>query len=340
VEADHPLPRLGGLSDELPWPIVLEISSSLKEGSDSDVPRGVAEAVIDLSGLAPWGGLPVAPWDRARTVVVGVPYDGSAVYRRGAAQAPAELRRLSAAFPPVDERGRRLGGLTIHDLGDLAMEGTVETGWPAVAERLATVPRTAFLTVLGGDHCSAVPVLAAQTRRHPDLAVLWVDAHPDLCDHSRGGRWTVGCALRRGLEVAGLAPEAVVLVGCRDFDPEEVDFIRAQGMGMVTAWELAAGLTAVERLLPSLEGRPVHLSLDIDVLDPAFAPGTEIASAGGLSTRQALQLLDAVARVGRLVGMDLCEVCPPLDHADVTVLAALKLIFEVWARVIVSDAEG
>jgi agmatinase len=294
--------------------------------------------VIDLRGLAPWGGLPVAACDQARVVVAGVPYDGSAVYRRGAAQAPAELRRLSAAFPPMDERGQRMGGLTVHDLGDVSMGRAVETGWAAVAERLAVVPKTAFLTVLGGDHCSAVPVLVAQARRHPDLAVLWVDAHPDLCDHSRGGRWTVGCALRRGLEMAGLAPNSVILVGCRDFDPEEVDFVRAHGMTMLAAWELATEPAAIKRLCACLEGRPVHLSFDIDVLDPAFAPGTEIASAGGLSTREALQLLDAVSRAGRLVGMDLCEVCPPLDHADVTVLAALKLIFEVWARIVVDDA--
>jgi agmatinase len=295
--------------------------------------------VIDLRGLAHWGGLPAASCARARVVVAGIPYDGSAVYRRGAARAPAELRRLSAALPPVDERGRRLQGLTVHDLGDLPMGESVETGWRSVAERLAEVPRGAFLTVLGGDHCSAVPVLAAQARRHPGLAVLWVDAHPDLCDRSRGGRWTCGCALRRGLEVAGLAPEAVALAGCRDFDPEEVDFVRERDVTMVTAWELAAEPAAVERLHTRLEGRPVHLSLDIDALDPAFAPGTEIASAAGLSTRQALQLLDAIARTGRLVGMDVCEVAPPLDHADITVLAALKLIFEVWARVASTDAE-
>ncbi|HZV52805.1 MAG TPA: arginase family protein [Candidatus Dormibacteraeota bacterium] len=295
--------------------------------------------MIDLRGLAPWGGLPAAPCDRARTVIAGIPYDGSAVYRRGAARAPAELRRLSAALPPVDERGRRLQGLTVHDLGDLSMGASVEVGWPSVAERLGEVPSTAFLTVLGGDHCSAIPVLAAQARRHPDLAVLWVDAHPDLCDHSRGGRWTCGCALRRSLEVAGLAPGAVALAGCRDFDPEEVDFVRERGVAMVTAWELATEPAAVGRLCARLEGRPVHLSLDIDALDPAFAPGTEIASAAGLSTRQALQLLDAVARAGRLVGMDVCEVAPPLDHADITVLAALKLIFETWARVAMTDAD-
>jgi agmatinase len=211
----------------------------------------------------------------------------------------------------------------------------VEQGWRRVADHLASVPATAFLTVLGGDHCAAIPVLAAQARRHPDLAVLWVDAHPDLCDYSRGGRWTCGCALRRGLQVAGLGAGSLVLAGCRDFDPEEVGYVSAEGIVMVTAADLAADFQgAVARLLDSVEGRPLHVSFDIDALDPAFAPGTEIASAGGLSTRQGLDLLAAAARRTRLVGLDICEVAPPLDQTDITVLAALKLAFETWSLVL------
>jgi agmatinase len=291
--------------------------------------------MIDVAGLAAWAGLAGAPPDQAGVVVAGIPYDGSAVYRKGAALAPAEIRRLSPIIPPVDERGRSLSGVRVHDLGDLDLGESVEQGWRQVADRLATVPVTAFLTVLGGDHCAAIPVLAAQVRRHPDLAVLWVDAHPDLCDYSRGGRWTCGCALRRGLQVAGLGAGSVVLAGCRDFDPEEVAYLDAEGVVMVTAADLAAGLPgALGRLLDAVDGRPLHVSFDIDALDPAFAPGTEIASAGGLSTRQGLDLLAEAARRTRLVGLDICEVAPPLDQTDITTLAALKLAFETWSLVL------
>jgi agmatinase len=296
--------------------------------------------MIDLRGLAPWAGLAIAQPEEARVALAGVPYDGSAVYRSGAALAPAAIRRLSAVMPPLDERGRHLAHLTVHDLGDLQLGPSVEAGWAGVADQLARVPSSAFLTVVGGDHCAAIPVLAAQARRHPGLAVLWVDAHPDLCDFSRGGRWTVGCALRRGSEVAGLPPAAMVLVGCRDFDAEEVAYIRSHGIVMVTAADLAAEPTAaVARITAAVAGRPLHVSFDIDVLDPAFAPGTEVASAGGISTREALGLIEAVARGTRLVGLDLCEVSPPLDHADVTVLAALKVLFETWARLGVRRGE-
>jgi agmatinase len=311
--------------------------------------------VIDVGGLPAWGGLRVLPPAEAAVIVAGIPYDGSAVYRTGASQAPAVLRRLSAVMPPVDERGRRLDGVTVHDTGDLDLGSAVESGWPEVARRLTDLPPSAFLTVLGGDHCAAIPVLAAQARRHPGLALLWLDAHPDLCDYSRGGRWTVGCALRRALKLnspptptsasregtarsqaslAGIDPSAVVIAGCRDFDAEEVDYARRHGILLIPAAELVDEPTAtLARVAERLDGRPLHISFDIDVLDPAFAPGTEIPSAGGLSTRQALQLLEAAARVSRPVGLDLCEVAPPLDHGDITCLAALKVIFETWARV-------
>lgn len=288
--------------------------------------------MIDVSGLPAWAGLRVAPPSEARVVVAGIPYDESATYRRGARHAPAHLRRLSAVMSPVDELGRDFGDLTIHDLGDLELGDSVASGWPAAADRLAEVPAGAFLTVLGGDHGSAIPVLAAQARRHPDLAVLWVDAHPDLCDASRGGRWTCGCALRRALECAALPPSAVVLAACRDFDPEEVEFVRRHGVVMETAAELASEpAAALARIASAVAGRPLHVSFDIDALDPAYAPGTEIPAAGGPSTRQALELLRAAMRVSHPVGLDVCEVAP-LDGDEVTVLAALKLVFETWAR--------
>jgi agmatinase len=286
--------------------------------------------LIDVTGLRPWGGLAGAPVGAAVTVA-GIPYDGSAVYRKGAAQAPDRMRSVSPAMPPVTEEGRLLTGLTVHDMGDLAVGPDIETGWPRVADRLADVPVQSLLTVLGGDHCTAIATLAAQARRHPGLKVLWVDAHPDLCEYSRGGRWTCGCALRRALEVCGIPPDRVVIVGGRDYDPEELEFIRANGITLVGASELAARPgSALKKIQDRLAGGNVHVSFDIDALDPAFAPGTEIPSAGGLTTRQALELLHAVAAGATFVGLDIVELSPPFDLGNISTLAALKLIFEFW----------
>jgi agmatinase len=285
---------------------------------------------INLAGLPPWGGLAGHPIDGADIVIAGIPYDGSAVYRKGAALAPVRIRNLSGVMPPITEDARPLDGLKVHDLGDLDAGAEIESGWPKIADRLAGLPQEAFLTVIGGDHCTAIATLAAQARRHPDLAVLWVDAHPDLCDFSRGGRWTCGCAMRRALEVSSIGPARVVIAGGRDYDPEELEFIRARGMLLVSASELAGDSGSARMVADALDGKSLHVSFDIDALDPAFAPGTEIPSAGGLSTRQALDFLRIATAGSKLVGLDLVEVAPPFDHEDITTLAALKVIFEYW----------
>ena len=267
----------------------------------------------------------------AAVTVAGIPYDGSAVYRKGASDAPARIRYLSAVMPPVTEERHLLTGLAVHDMGDLSAGSDIESGWTHVADRLAEVPTSSLLTVLGGDHCTAIATLAAQVRRHPDLKVLWVDAHPDLCEFSRGGRWTCGCALRRALEVAGISPERVVIVGGRDYDPEELDFILDHGVTLVGARDLVADPDAAfKKIRAAVHDSEVHVSFDIDVLDPAFAPGTEIPSAGGLTTRQALEVLHAVGEEATFVGLDLVELSPPFDTGNISTLAALKIIFEFW----------
>lgn len=286
---------------------------------------------MNLDGLRPWAGLEGASIDDADVVVAGIPYDGSAVYRKGAALAPQRLRSLSAAIPPVTEDGRPLEGLRLHDMGDLDAGADIETGWSKVADRLAQIRPESFLTVLGGDHCTAIATLQAQARRHPGLSLMWVDAHPDLCDYSRGGRWTCGCAMRRALEVSGIDPGRVVIAGGRDYDPEELDFIRSRGVLLVSARELAGDpLRSAQAIANQLAGKKVHVSFDIDALDPAFAPGTEIPSPGGMSTRQALEMLRTATAGSRPVGFDIVEVSPPFDTGDITSFAALKLIFEFW----------
>ena len=287
---------------------------------------------MNLDGLRPWAGL--AGGLPADVTIAGIAYDGSAVYRRGAAQAPQRIRQLSAAMPPVTEEGHLLTGLRVEDIGDLEVGPDIEAGWMGPMQRLAAVPSESFLTVLGGDHCTAISTLSAQMRRHPGLHVLWVDAHPDLCDFSRGGRWTCGCAMRRALEASGIEPSRVVIAGGRDFDPEELEFIKGNGVLLVSAAEIARDLNAAARKIADrLEGEKVHVSFDIDVLDPAFAPGTEIPSAGGLTSRQAIELLRGATARSRLVGFDVVEVSPPFDASDITTFAALKMIFEVWGLV-------
>lgn len=292
---------------------------------------------MNIDGLRPWAGLCTnEARDVADVVVAGIAYDGSATYRKGAALAPARIRQLSAVMPPVTEDGRALAKLLVDDIGDLDPGPDIQSGWLSPADRLSRIPPSAFLTVLGGDHCIAIATLAAQARRHPGLSVLWVDAHPDLNDFSRGGRWTCGCALRRALESSLIEPSRVVIAGGRDFDSEELEFITTKGVLLITAYELTHDFGgAIQKIAARIGGSKVHISFDIDALDPAFAPATEIPSAGGLSTREALDLLRAATDHSEIVGMDIVEVSPPFDNADITIFAALKLIFEVWGMALI-----
>src|SRR5438094_7040754 len=200
---------------------------------------------MNLDGLRPWGGLVGgSPPD---VVVAGIAYDGSAVYRKGAALARQLIREICVAMPPFTVECHLLTVLRVQDIGDLDVGGEIETGWMAPMQRLVQVPPESFLTVLGGDHCTAIATLAAQVRRHPGLSLLWVDAHPDLCDFSRGGHWTCGCALRRALESSGIEPGRGVIAGGRDYDPEELEFIAANGMLLVSAVEIARDLDGAAR---------------------------------------------------------------------------------------------
>src|SRR5258708_2751560 len=243
---------------------------------------------MNLDGLRPWAGLAGGSLESADVVVVGIPYDGSAVYRKGAALAPERIRSLSAAMPPVTEDGQVLQGLRVHDMGDLDPGPDIGEGWMRVAERLTAVPLTSLLTVLGGDHCTAIATIAAQARRHPDMQILWIDAHPDLCDFSRGGRWTCGCAMRRALEVSSIDPARVVIAGGRDYDPEEVEFIRATGILLVSARDLASDPAAAALAIGDrLAGKKVHVSFDIDAPPPPYPPRTQLPTAARLCTPHA-----------------------------------------------------
>jgi arginase family enzyme len=205
----------------------------------------------------------------------------------------------------------------------------------AVAAEIEVTPGSTVPIILGGDHTTASPTLVAQQRRfNGKLSILYIDAHPDLNDVSRHTRWSNGCALRRGLELGEIDPRKVTLLGCRDYDWEEVEYIRKMGVSLIPAvtahrW---TGTELADQIGSRIGSDALHVSLDIDSLDPSYAPGTGVPAAGGLTSRQLLDFLHQLAGV-RLAGLDVDEVAPPLDVGHVTSLAALKFIFEFMGMV-------
>jgi agmatinase len=266
--------------------------------------------------------------------VIGIPFDGLASARKGAALAPDRIRFWSQHLTPFSEDRTRLDGLTVCDLGDIPISRIIPD-FELVAQKVANLPQ-GIPILLGGDHSVTIPIFQGQRERFAGqrLGLLWVDAHPDLCDEFNGSRLSHACVLRRGMEF-GIEQQDVCLVGLRSWEHQEIDLIENGHMHVYTAADVAEiGMKSVAADVCKILSRcdAVHISFDIDALDPSVAPGTGIPEFGGLTSREVLTLLHALQGLP-LVGLDVVEVAPPLDPSEATVFAALKIIMEFIAVV-------
>jgi agmatinase len=266
--------------------------------------------------------------------VIGIPYDGAACARKGAALGPERIRFWSTHLTPFSEDRTRLGDIRICDLGDIPITNQ-EADFDRVRQKVATLHNMPIL--LGGDHSVTIPIFQGQLERYAGkrFGVLWVDAHPDLCDVFTGSKLSHACVLRRGLEF-GIQPEDVCLVGLRSWEYEEIDLIENGGLNVFTAADVAErGMKTIAQEVNKILARcdVVHISLDIDCLDPAFAPGTGIPDSGGLTSREVITLIKSMQGLP-LVGLDVVEVAPPIDPSEATIFAALKIIMEYIAVVV------
>jgi agmatinase len=269
-------------------------------------------------------------------VLLGVPYDGGTTASPGARFAPYQVRRLSAfvqGYHPIhrlqvfERLGAVDGGNVVFPpFDDAAVRARVEDEVAAVA-RAGAVP---FL--VGGDHSIALPALRALAKVHGPLAVLHLDAHLDTSGPEVWGEpFHHGTPLRHAIEEQLSLPAHLPPGGSRGPWGAAADgeLVAEHGARVIAPDDLAAlGASVVAQAIRERTGdRPLYLTLDVDALDPAFAPGTGTPVPGGLSSREVLQLLRGLAGVN-LVGMDVVEVCPALDHADLTGHLAAHLLFE------------
>jgi agmatinase len=297
----------------------------------------------------PWGGLADPAWSiEADVAILGVPYDGAACFRAGAAQAPSRLRGLSTSSPAISEEGHVVdpARFQVRDAGDVAppldaagqpdgSEAARVSFFERVAEAAFHELQSSFLLTVGGDHSVTIPLTRAFARAHPEgFGLVLLDAHPDLFDTYEGSKTSHACPMRRALETGALAPQHLLILGTRSYNAVELDFMRQAGIRFVPARELQRmGMEAAVKLAQQqLAGvRSVYLTLDIDVADPACAPGTGAPVAGGLSSRQLLDLTRGLLEALPVRAMDIVEVAPPLDAADITLFLALQVVFEAFA---------
>lgn len=267
--------------------------------------------------------------------VAGIPLDLGTTNRAGARDGPAAIRRASrmlvdGAHPTtrVDPRARPLS-----DVGDFAIALGDLPGSLALVE--AQAARFDHLVTLGGEHGITLPLLRALAKRTGGpLALVHFDAHLDTWPESFGQRFSHGQPFFHAIEEGLVDPARMIQIGIRSpTEPEVMDWTLARGVTVVSAIEAhEAGPAAVAARIAAVVGKaPAYLSFDIDALDPAFAPGTGTPEVGGLATWQVQAML---RRVGGLDfrGMDVVEVCPAHDVAEITALAAATIAWEYLCR--------
>lgn len=283
-----------------------------------------------------WSGL-ISDGPAAEVGVLGVPFDRAVSFRSGTALAPTKLRELTPHMSCATEEGQTLT-LRVRDYGDVAPDLEWPRYFQIVEERAMEVLRHPLALFLGGDHSVTIPLIQAFDRVvDGPFGVLHFDAHFDLFDSYDGHRWSHACTERRALELPGLDPQHLVFVGQRSFPRKELDFLQAHPeIAYYTARQCyREGIEAVaDQVVEKLKDvQAVYFTLDIDGLDPAYAPGTGTPEGGGVSTRELMELARIIFQKLPVRAMDVVEVSPPLDSADITSVAALKVIYEVWGVV-------
>jgi len=275
---------------------------------------------------------------------MGVPFDGAVSSFRGAAEAPARLRKLSAMTPPVSEEGIDLRGLVIHDRGDLQVDPEGSSYFDTVREEaLELIKKGKFTLFFGGDHSITIPLAGAFAEHYyPEpVGMIHIDSHCDLMERYEGVQWSHACPQRRFLEQENAAAENLALVGIRNLEVEEMEFLQEHpSITMITSRQFyhRPRTDIVEQVIKAMKGvEAVYLSLDIDVLDPAYAPGTGVPEAGGLTTREVIEFVREMILSLPVKAMDLVEVAPPLDHSDITSWSAVKIIYETFAALVSSE---
>jgi arginase len=263
---------------------------------------------------------------RARLALLGIRYDENSSFTKGAADAPPQIRAAlrSDAWNLTTENGTDLSGDNVFfDAGDIEpvagsdmftlIENSVYT---LIADGMAPIS-------LGGDHSITYPIVRAFGKKYKDLSVVHFDAHPDIYDSYQGNRNSHASPFARIMEQKLV--KRLVQVGIRTFTAHQREQVRKFGVETIEMQQLS------ERLQLEFDS-PVYISFDVDALDPAFAPGVSHREPGGLSTRQAIDLIQRLR--GRVVGADIVEFNPRMDPLHITGTVCAKLLKEIAARML------
>lgn len=266
-------------------------------------------------------------YDTAQVVLYGMPMDWTVSFRPGSRFGPNRIREVSIGLeeysPYLD---RELTDVNVFDAGDIPLPfGNPEKSLKMIKDYIKTLLKDGKMPFgMGGEHLVTLPVVEAVYEALNEVTLIHIDAHTDLRDHYEGEVYSHSTPVKKICELIG--PENVYSFGIRSGMKEEFDYAKTSGMHLYK-YDV---LDPLKKVLPNLSGKNVYVTIDIDVLDPASAPGTGTQEVGGITSKELLDAIHAIsASEVNVVGCDLVEVSPPYDNSDQTAIAASKFIREM-----------
>ena len=273
--------------------------------------------------------------DRLDVALIGIPYDGGTSYRPGARFGPREVRNQSSIIRPYNPvmDASPFSALNIADYGDIdPAPVSIESTYEAIERDIGEVVAKGVLPVtVGGDHSITLPILRAIAAKEGPVGLVHFDSHPDTWDEYFGGKFFHGTPFRRAVEEGVIDPSRMIQVGIRGslYDRGDFDFQREHGITLLTIGDVKrAGVDeTLKRIHEVAKGR-VYVSFDIDVVDPAFAPGTGTPEVGGLDSYEAIEIVRGLKGLDA-AGFDVVEVSPLYDGpGQITSVLAANILFE------------
>jgi len=287
-------------------------------------------------GIATFMRLPHIPDpDELEIALVGIPFDGGTTYRPGTRFGPRHVREQSVLIRPWNPvlNINPFQQFRIADFGDFSVNPlSIEDTFARVEKQVQVLLDVGVRCVsVGGDHSLSLPLLRSVAKKHGPVALIQFDAHNDLWDEYFGCRYSHGTPFRRAIEEGLIREGRFLQVGLRGqvYSEHDFEFAKEHSVRMITAEQFhTAGIELFRKELAAFHDIPVYVTLDIDCVDPAFAPGTGTPQIGGFSSYQIVELVRALKSL-QIVSCDLVEVSPPYDTGEITSLLAANLLFEM-----------
>lgn len=276
--------------------------------------------------------------NEAKILLTGIPFDKNASIGKGASLAPERLRELSQYFPPLTMDGEDISNCKMYDFGDILDNGLDSHSYFEIVKEKVykNIDLNKLNLYFGGDHSVAIPLQRAfldkAKEQNKKIAIIHIDAHPDICDIYDDSELSHACPIRRAIDY-GYSKEDITLIGIRGFELQEVEYFEKHPeIKVFRSSEInKSGISNILTYLKyKYQDQLIYLSYDIDANDPCFAPGTGTPEPFGLDSKDILEIIKFIFKNLNVVAMDLVEIAPPLDSNDITSWLGLKTLYEIF----------